>query len=78
MATSCPPGGRCGAVAPGWLNGGHPTVADGQVSRTVCFYYGNNCCEWSTDIYVRNCGSFYVYYFSGSTPSCDLRYCSTN
>ena len=79
MATSCPPTSRCGTVATGWLNGGHPTVADGQVSRQVCFHYSGNCCLWSTNIKVRNCGSYYVYYLSG-TPSghCYLRYCGTN
>ena len=76
MPTSCPPTGRCDTNAPGWMNGGHPTVADGQVSRQVCFHwYG--CCQWSTNIKVRNCGSYYVYYLSG-TPTCDLRYCGTN
>ena len=81
MPTSCPPYIRCGTNAPGWLNGGHPTVADGQVSRQVCFHWMNSgCCEWSTNIKVRNCGSYYVYYLH-STPNngyCDLRYCGTN
>ena len=77
MATSCPPTDRCGTDAPGWLNGGHPTVADGQVGRTVCFHYSQNCCIWSTNIKVRNCGSCYVYYLSG-TPGCSLRYCGAN
>ncbi|CAH3194098.1 unnamed protein product, partial [Porites evermanni] len=63
MPTSCPPEYRCNTYAAGWLNGGHPTVADGQVSRRVCF--------------LRNCGSYYVYYLNG-TPGCDLRYCGTN
>ncbi|CAH3133263.1 unnamed protein product [Porites lobata] len=77
MPTSCPPYYRCGTYATGWLNGGHPTVADGQVSRTVCFHWTSSCCEWSTNIKVRNCGSYYVYYLSG-TPTCSLRYCGTN
>ena len=77
MPTSCPPDYRCGTAATGWLNGGHPTVADGQVSRTVCFHYSQNCCYWSTNIKVRNCGSYYVYYLNG-TPVCNLRYCGTN
>ncbi|CAH3182513.1 unnamed protein product [Porites lobata] len=77
MPTSCPPKNRCNTHAPGWLNGGHPTIADGQVSRTVCFHWSSNCCEWSTNIKVRNCGSHYVYYLSG-TPVCSLRYCGTN
>ena len=77
MPTSCPPEYRCNTYATGWLNGGHPTVADGQVSRRVCFRYSGNCCHWSTNIKVRNCGSYYVYYLNG-TPGCDLRYCGTN
>ena len=77
MLTSCPPINRCSTEAPGWVNGGHPTVADGQVTRTVCFHYSGNCCNWSTNIKVRNCGSYYVYYLNG-TPVCNLRYCSTS
>ena len=81
MPTSCPPYNRCNTAATGWLNGGHPTVADGQVSRQVCFHWVNSgCCEWSTNIKVRNCGSYYVYYLH-STPNngyCNLRYCGTN
>ncbi|CAH3176031.1 unnamed protein product [Porites lobata] len=79
MATSCPPTYTCNAAATGWLNGGHPTVADGQVSRQVCFHWSGNCCFWSTNIKVRNCGSYYVYYLNGTPGStCSLRYCGTN
>ena len=79
MPTSCPPTRRCGSYAPGWLNGSHPTVADGQVSRQVCFHSNGNCCYWSSNIKVGNCSSYYVYYLSG-TPNgqCHLRYCGTN
>ena len=77
MATSCPPVNRCESSSPGWLKGGHPTVADGTVTRQVCFHWDSNCCNWSTNIQVRNCGSFYIYYFDG-TPGCDLRYCGTD
>ena len=77
MATSCPSFRRCGTYYPGWLSGGHPSVADGQVTRTVCFRSRYSCCSYSTSIKVRNCGSYYVYYLSG-TPTCDLRYCGTN
>ena len=76
MPTSCPPEFRCGTHMPGWLKGSHPTVADGQVSRRVCFNYGR-CCDWKTDIFVRNCSSYYVYYLSG-TPTCYARYCGTD
>ena len=77
MPTSCQPTHRCGTHAPAWLNGEHPTVADGQVNRTVCFHWESDCCHWSTNIEVRNCGSYYVYYLTG-TPACNLRYCGTD
>ena len=64
MPTSCPPVQRCNTDVTGWLEGSHPTVADVQVSRRVCFHYGNNCCHWATNIYVRNCSLYYVYYLS--------------
>ena len=77
MPTSCPQIYRCGTDAPEWINGGHPTVADGQVSRQVCFHWVSSCCQVSTNIKVRNCGSYYVYYLSG-TPGCSYRYCGTD
>ncbi|CAH3155028.1 unnamed protein product [Porites evermanni] len=76
MPTSCPPLYRCNTNAPGWLKGGHPSVADGQVTRKACFHW-SNCCSLSTNIKVRNCGSYYVYYLK-STGSCWYRYCSTD
>ncbi|CAH3133140.1 unnamed protein product, partial [Porites lobata] len=77
MPTSCPPYYRCGTKSTGWLSGGHPTVADGQVSRQACFHWSSNCCYWSTNIKVRNCGSYYVYYLTG-TLACYYRYCGTD
>ena len=76
MATSCPSTDRCNTGVPDWLNGGHPTVAEGRATKQVCFAV-HNCCYFFTNIQVRNCGSFYVYDFSG-TPGCDLRYCGTD
>lgn len=77
MPTSCPRMQMCDTHAPGWINGEHPTVADGKVTRQVCFHWSSNCCNWSTNIEVRNCGTYYIYYFSG-TPVCSLRYCGTD
>ena len=76
MPTSCPPLYKCNTNAPGWLKGGHPSVADGQVTRKACFHW-SSCCSLSTNIKVRNCGSYYVYYLK-STGSCWYRYCSTD
>ena len=77
IPTSCPPDHRCNTDIPGWMDGSHPTVADGQVSRRVCFLWYSDCCRWAKNIRVRNCSSYYVYYLSG-TPTCNLRYCGTN
>ena len=77
MPTSCPPYDRGDTDATAWINGIRPTVADGQVSRKVCFHWTSSCCEWSSNIKVINCGSYFVYYLSG-TPACSLRYCGTD
>ena len=77
MPTTCVPMHRCNTHATGWLNGNHPTVADGQVTRQVCFHWSSDCCLWSTNIQVRNCGEYFVYLLSG-TPGCSLRYCGTD
>ena len=69
MPTSCLPYDMCDTDATAWINGIHPTVADGQVSRQVCFHWTSSCCEWSTNIKVRNCGSYFVYYLSGTPAS---------
>ena len=59
---------------PGWLNGSHPSVADGIARRKVCFQYEKECCQRSTVMDVRNCGSFYVYKLR-PPPVCNARYC---
>ena len=79
MPTSYPPEHRCNTDATGWLNGGHPTVAEGKVTRRVCFHHASKVCYWSINIKVRNCGSFYVYLFSGTPYSNgNLRYCGSD
>ena len=74
MPTTCPHTNRCDACSTGWLNGVHPTTADGKVARQVCFNWSSNCCLWNINIEVRNCGSYFVYNLP-LTPVCTLRYC---
>ena len=74
IANYCVPKNRCGTHASGWMQGSHPTRAEGQVSRKVCYNWNNDCCNWSNTIRVRNCGGFYVYELD-KTPVCHLRYC---
>ena len=56
---------RCGAYAPGWLDGIHPTVTEGVVTRKVCYHYNGDCCRWRNIIKVKNCSSYYVYEIQG-------------
>ena len=80
MATSCVSQHQCGTHAPGWMNGAHPTVADGKVTRTVCYHYFSTCCQWSNNIEVVNCGQYYVYKLLSTPPEhpCNLRYCGSD
>ena len=77
MPTTCVDQGKCGTNFPGWLNGVHPTVADGEVGRAVCFGAFPDCFKYIKYIRVKNCSSYYVYEL-GATPSCNLRYCGTD
>ena len=52
---------RCGTKRPVWLNGSHPTVAEGVVTRTVCYTSDSGCCVYRCIIKVKNCSSYYVY-----------------
>ena len=68
---------RCGTDRPGWLDGTHPTVEDGEVQRKVCFSDRATGCKYSTKIFVKNCGSNYIYEHK-NLPICYSRYCGTD
>ena len=75
MPDKCVLSYRCGTKYPGWLNGAHPTVAEGVVYRTVCYNSGyRDCCGSSNIIKVKNCGSYYVYELQRTCWHC--RYCN--
>ena len=76
MPTTRVPAYRCGTVWSGWLDGAHPAVEDGEVSRKVCFSDRPTGCRYKINILVKNCGSFYIYRFT--QPNCSSRYCSTD
>ncbi|KAK7485464.1 hypothetical protein BaRGS_00023274, partial [Batillaria attramentaria] len=71
----------CGTMVPIWLNGTHPTEAEGVVSKTACANFhtsvpgATTCCQQKVTVGVLNCGSFYVY-FLVPTPSCPMAYCA--
>ena len=66
----------CSTDIPGWLNGTHPSMNEGEVERTTCWSYLSNCCSFVKTIKVRNCGDFFVYHL-GSVPACYGVYCGT-
>ncbi|XP_066275398.1 oncoprotein-induced transcript 3 protein-like [Branchiostoma lanceolatum] len=52
----------CGTRAPIWMDGVHPTVADGEVSRRACAYWNGIRCAEQFTIQVKACsGGYYVY-----------------
>ena len=67
----------CGANWSGWLDGAHPTVEDGEVLRTVCFSDRPTGCKYLTHIFVKNCGSYFIYKLQ-KPPGCSSRYCGTD
>jgi len=76
MATKSPGFDKCGADYPAWLNGAHPTVAEGTVRRYVCINKGGECGVQSI-VDIKNCTSYYVYKFY-RLSTCNVRYCGTD
>ena len=74
IPTHCLPHHRCGTNLPGWMDGAHPTVDEGVVSRKVCFGGFGKCCYHNIMINVRNCSSFFVYRLK-PIQVCASRYC---
>ncbi|XP_072895033.1 pancreatic secretory granule membrane major glycoprotein GP2-like, partial [Hemitrygon akajei] len=53
---------RCSGYYSGWLNGLHPNVGEGEVTRTVCFTQSGYTCSGSRGIRVKNCSGYFVYW----------------
>ncbi|XP_037399541.1 uncharacterized protein LOC108443868 isoform X4 [Pygocentrus nattereri] len=77
MPESCVNQSRCGTDVALWLNGSHPQIEDGIVTRGVCGRSGSDCCYYSsTPIRVKACpGNYYVYEFVKPNV-CDAAYCA--
>ena len=74
LATSAPSSNLCGTLAPGWYSSSLPSSGT-TVNGTVCYVYAGSSCNWSNEIHVINCGSFYVFGLI-IPPLCYLRYCT--
>ena len=77
MPTTRVPAHRCGTVWSGWLITAHPTVENGEVRSQVCFSDRSTGCKELRDIFVKNCGSYFIYKLR-KPPKCDSRYCGTD
>ena len=66
---------RCGTNAAGWYSGGMPSVSGTTVNGTACFTWSASNCQYSNQISVTNCGSYYVYYLSAPSTG-GMRYCT--
>ncbi|XDV44151.1 hypothetical protein PO909_012482 [Leuciscus waleckii] len=77
MPDTCVDRLSCGTHAPLWINGSHPRVEDGVVTRDVCGHWSNDCCYFQSDpVNVKACpGNYYVYEFV-KPPSCYMAYCA--
>ncbi|XP_078062376.1 uromodulin-like [Mustelus asterias] len=67
--------GHCSTPRPGWLQGSHPTLEQGEVNRTVCFLKDEEMCEWKREIKIKNCSSYFVYELK-PTQGCEAAYCT--
>ncbi|KAL6482077.1 hypothetical protein MHYP_G00101570 [Metynnis hypsauchen] len=77
MPDSCVDESRCGTDVTLWLNGSHPQIEDGIVTRGVCGNVGWDCCfRRSIPIRVKACpGNYYIYEFVRPVI-CDSAYCA--
>ena len=84
MATSCPGPGRCGTVAPVWLDMNtlvNLTSNTYSVDACVSWGFGDggfdnfDCCLFTLPVKMKACAGFNVYYL-GPTQACDIAYCS--
>ena len=75
MRTTPIPDNHCSTNAPGWLDGNHPTLIGETIDARVCFVSPSDSCSKETQIQIRNCYSYYLYYLV-ETPICSARYCS--
>ena len=67
---------HCNTKATGWLNGNHPAPGH-TIDGTVCFSSGGNTCYDQTQIQIKHCNEYFLYYLP-NTPGCYWRYCASN
>ena len=68
---------QCGTIAPIWMQGIHPSTADGIVDRTACVNFKNllNGCI-PISIKVKHCNSSFFVYHLVAPFGCQMAYCA--
>ena len=77
LPTTRPEPSYCGTTVPIWMNGSHPSVADGIVERQACAHVSGRFpfgCGYSYIIKVLNCNGFYIYQLK-PPKNCHIAYC---
>jgi len=77
LATSTVEEQHCSTTLGGFLQGGsssEPVIAGSVVNATVCFKQGSSPCTRPTEIQIRHCPGFLLYYLP-DTLNCNLAYC---
>ena len=59
MPETVVPDHRCATSLTGWIKGSHPSGIGQVGSAKVCFHWGEDDCQWPTEIHIRNCGSYF-------------------
>ena len=68
---------HCNSEQPGWLKGRHPATPGEIINGKVCFSEIFYTCYRETQIQIKHCTSYYLYYMV-DTPDPWSRYCSTS
>lgn len=61
----------------GWLDGAYPLVEDGEIAKTICFTFPPTSCKDTKRIFVKSCGSHYIYKLFKPSGR-DMRCCGTH
>ncbi|KAG5272729.1 hypothetical protein AALO_G00168680 [Alosa alosa] len=77
MPEECLRRSGCGTAGQLWMNGTHPQLQDGIVTRRICKVVGFDCCfDRAPPIKVKACpGNYYVYQFVAPN-GCNYAYCA--
>lgn len=78
MSEWCVSEGRCGSFEGLYINGSHPQLEDGVVTREVLGYHpGGQCDAYSSaPIQIKACGDYYVYKLVRPEESLSGSYCA--